>query len=82
VGPTVELTAEEWEWFKRLPRLEPHERALPAPVGRRLLELRLLEQQGPGALIVTAHGRAVLRLVEGQRSRWRGGKKGRPPKAE
>jgi hypothetical protein len=62
---TLELTADEWEWFKHLARPKPHNRAPPKHIEQRLLALNLLEAKPGGVLMPTAHGRVVLKLVDG-----------------
>ena len=70
----VELTPEEWEWFKQLARVSPLNRKPPQDVRHKLLELRLVEENRGGGLGPTAEGRDVLRLVD---TRPRGGSRRR-----
>jgi hypothetical protein len=68
----MELTAEEWDWFKHLARVAASSRTAPAAVRRRLLELKLLEEKPGGTLAPTPAGRDVLRLVDHRPRRgWR-----------
>lgn len=68
----VKLTADEWEWFKQLARVSPLKRTAPQGIRRRLLELRLMQEGRGGALVATAEGRHVLRLVDTRpRAAWR-----------
>lgn len=59
----VELTPDEWEWFKRLSRKIPPVSEAPADIKRKLLDLQLLELTRQGTFRPTAQGRDVLRLV-------------------
>jgi hypothetical protein len=68
----VELTPEEWEWFKHLARLRPLDRRPPRDIRRKLLELKLVEEGRGGGLAPTAEGRDVLTLVDTRpRGGWR-----------
>lgn len=69
---TVELSSEEWEWFKYLARLAPSNRTPPKNIRSKLLDLGLVKEEHSGGLIPTVVGRDVLNLVEGRARRgWR-----------
>jgi hypothetical protein len=72
----VELTPEEWEWFKQLARADAVRHVPPAAIRHKLLELKLLEEER-GSLFATTQGRDVLKLVDAP---WRGGYKWCPPR--
>jgi hypothetical protein len=68
----VELTPQEWEWFKQLARLSPLNRKLPTDIRWKLLKLKLVKEDVGGVLGPTAEGRDVLRLVDDRpRASWR-----------
>jgi hypothetical protein len=68
----MELTAEEWEWFKQLARVKRSGRAAPPAVRRKLLDLKLVEEEPGGTLVPTPAGLDVLRLVDHRpRPGWR-----------